>query len=210
MNVNFKEINFVSADGGDIYGSLFGSHPDLAILAHGKVFNKESYYDLCDVLLKHKISSMAFDFRGYANSKPGSAGLNAYGEDIIGAVKFAQGLDFVKNITLLGSSMGGGAVLNASKLYKPSEIKSVIALSPVYAEGVDIIDIPIHYLGTEGEQFAEGVKKMYNFTKSPKTLNLFKGSAHAQNIFATEAKDELISLIISFIKGENTEINKAV
>ncbi len=205
MNMNFKDVNFGSADGGNLYGSLFGLYPDIAILAHGRVFNKESYYDLCDVLLKNKISSLAFDFRGYGNSKAGSAGINAYGEDIIGAIKFVQSLDFVKNITLLGSSMGGGAVLNASKLYKPSEIKSVIALSPVYTEGVDFIDVPIHYLGTEGEQFAEGIRKMHAMTKSPKTVHFFKGSAHAQNILATEAKDELISLIISYIKKEKDE-----
>ncbi len=209
MNTNFKEVNFTSADGGDIKGSLFGSHPDIVILAHGKIFNKESYYDLCDILLKNKISSLTFDFRGYGNSKQGGAGPYAYGEDIIGAVKFAQSLDFVKNITLLGSSMGGGAVLNASKLYKPSEIKSVIALSPVYAEGVDFIEVPIHYIGSEGEQFAEGIKKMHAMTKSPKTLRFFKGAAHAQNIFGTEAKDELISLIISYIKDENISTGKA-
>ena len=209
MNVNFKEVNFEAADGGDIYGSLFGSYPDIVILAHGRVFNKESYYDLCDVLLKNKISSLAFDFRGYGNSKEGSAGLNAYGEDVIGAIKFAQGLDFVKNITLLGSSMGGAAVLNASKLYKPSEIKSVIALSPVYTDGVDFIDVPIHYIGSEEEKFAEGIKKMYAMTKSPKTVHFFKGSAHAQNIFATEAKEELISLIISYIKDGNSNAGKA-
>jgi len=209
MNVNFKDVDFESADGGTVYGSLFGSYPDIVILAHGKVFNKESYYDLCDVLLKNKISSLTFDFRGYGNSKPGSAGLNAYGEDIIGAINFAKSLDFVKSITLLGASMGGGAVLNASKLYRPSEIKSVIALSPVYVEGVDFIDVPIHYIGTEGEQFAEGIKKMYTMTKSPKTLHLFKGAAHAQNIFGTEAKDELTSLIISYIKDENISTGKA-
>ncbi len=209
MNMNFKDVDFGSADGGVLYGSLFGSYQDMVILAHGKVFNKESYYDLCDVLLKNKISSLTFDFRGYGNSKPGSGGLNAYGEDIIGAINFAKSLDFVKSITLLGSSMGGGAVLNASKLYRPSEIKSVIALSPVYAEGVDFIDVPIHYLGTEGEQFAEGIKKMYAMTKSPKTLRFFKGAAHAQNIFGTEAKDELISLIISYIKDGNINTGKA-
>lgn len=203
MNVNFKDISFTSADGGNIQGSLFGVYPDIAILAHGRVFNKESYYDLCDVLLKNKISSLAFDFRGYGNSKPGSAGHDAYGEDIIGAITFAKSQDFIKNITLLGSSMGGGAVLNASKLYKPSEIKSVIALSPVFTEGVDFIDVPIHYLGSENEKFADGIRKMYDMTKSPKTIHIFKGAAHAQNIFATESKDELISLIISYIKDEN-------
>lgn len=200
--MNFKEVNFEAADGGNIYGSLFGSYPDIVILAHGKVFNKESYYDLCEVLLKNKISSLAFDFRGYGNSKQGRGSPFAYGEDVIGAINFAKSLDFVKNITLLGSSMGGAAVLNASKLFKPSEIKSVIALSPVYVDGIDFIDVPVHYLGSEGEQFAEGIKKMHAQTKSPKTIRFFNGSAHAQNIFATESKDEIISLIVSYIKEE--------
>ncbi|MFW0884894.1 alpha/beta hydrolase [Candidatus Acidulodesulfobacterium sp. H_13] len=203
--MNFRDVDFETADGGDIKGSLFGSYPNIVITAHGRVFNKESYYDLCDILLKNKISSLSFDFRGYGNSKQGSAGANAYGEDIVGAVNFAKGLDFVKSITLLGSSMGGGAVLNASKLYKPSEIKSVIVLSPVFIEGVSFIDVPIHYLGTEGEQFAEGIRKMHEITESPKTLHFFKGSVHAQNIFATESNDELVSLIISYVKEKKKE-----
>lgn len=202
MNMNFKEVDFETADGGDIKGSLFGSYPNIVVMAHGRVFNKESYYDLCDIFLKNKISSLSFDFRGYGNSEQGSAGADAYGEDIAGAVNFVKGLDFVKSITLLGSSMGGGAVLNASKSYKPSEIKSVIVLSPVFIEGVNSIDVPIHYLGTEGEKFAEGIRKMHEITESPKTIHLFKGSVHAQNIFATESKDELVSLIISYVKEE--------
>lgn len=202
MNMNFKEVAFDSADGGKVQGSLFGSFPDAVILAHGKVFNKESYYDLCDIFLKNKISSLAFDFRGYGNSKHGSGGPNAYGEDIIGAVKFLKSLDFIKSVSLLGSSMGGAAVLNASKLYTPAEIKSVIAISPVAIDDIGFIDVPVHYLGTEGEQFAEGVNKMYAHTKSPKTIHLFKGAAHGQNIFGTDAREELISLLLSYIKPE--------
>ncbi len=200
MAMSFKDISFEAADGGIIHASLFGSYPDIVILAHGKVFNKESYYDLCDVFLKNRISSLAFDFRGYGNSKHGRGDAHAYGEDIIGAVNFAKSLDFVKNITILGSSMGAGAVLSASKLFNSAEIKSVIAVSPVYVEGADFIDIPVHYLGSEGEQFAEGIKTMYAQTKSLKTIHLFKGNTHAQNIFATESKDEIISLIVSYVK----------
>lgn len=203
MVMNFKDVSFEAADGGMVAGSLFGSYPDIVILAHGRVFSKESYYDLCEDLLKNKIGSLTFDFRGYGNSKHGRGEPQAYGEDVIGAINFVKKLDFVKNITLLGSSMGGGAVLNAAKLFKPSEIKSVIALSPVFVEGIVFIDIPIHYLGSEGEQFAEGIKKMYDQTKPEKTIHLFAGSAHGQNIFATESKDEIISLIISYIKEEN-------
>ncbi len=94
-------------------------------------------------------------------------------------------------------------MLNAAKLYKASEIKSVIVPSPVYVEGVDFIEgVPIHYLGSEEEKFAEGIIKMCGQTKFPKTVHLFKGTVHGQNIFATGDKDELISLIISYIKGD--------
>lgn len=199
--MDFKEVQFESADGGVIHGSLFGSYSDSVILAHGKVFNKESYYDLCEILLKNKITSLAFDFRGYGLSKPGSSGLSGLGEDVIGAINFMKKQDFVKNITLLGSSMGGAAVLNASKLYKPEEIKSVIALSPTFADGVNVIDVPIHYIGSEGEKFAEGMKNMHINTRSKKSIHFFKGDVHGQNIFASESKDELISFIISYIKG---------
>jgi pimeloyl-ACP methyl ester carboxylesterase len=198
--MDFKEIQFEAADGGEIHGSLFGTYPDSVILAHGKVFNKESFYDLSEVLLKNKITSLAFDFRGYGLSKTGSSGLSGLGEDVIGAINFMKTQDFVKNITLLGASMGGNAVLNAAKLYKPEEIKSVIALSSTFVEGVNFIDIPVHYLGSEDEKFAEGIKNMYNGTKSKKSLHLFKGGTHGQNIFATELKDELTALIISYIK----------
>lgn len=205
--MNFKEVQFDSVDGGEIHGSLLGSFPDSVILAHGRVFNKESFYYLSEVLLKNRIASLPFDFRGYGASKSGRAGHDAFEEDIIGAINFLKKQDFVKNITLLGASMGGAAVLNVSKLYKSGEIKSVIAISPVYVDGTNFINVPIHFLGSEDESFAEGIKKMYLNTKSGKTMHLFKGNVHAQNLFATEAKDELISLIISYIKDNNIKDN---
>ncbi len=198
--MNFKEVQFEAADGGVIHGSLFGLYSDAVILAHGKVFNKESYYDLCEIFSKNKITSLAFDFRGYGLSKPGSSGLAGLGEDVIGAISFMKKQDFVKNITLLGSSMGGAAVLNASKLYKPEEIKSVIALSSTFTDGVNVIDVPVHYIGSEDEKFAEGIKNMHTNTRSKKSIHFFKGNVHGQNIFAAESRDELISLIISYIK----------
>ena len=70
----FKLVNFKTEDGGTIEASLFEGGKDLGVIfAHGAIFNKESWYFLCEKLQAKGVSSLSIDFRGYGNSKKGSS-----------------------------------------------------------------------------------------------------------------------------------------
>ena len=64
-DAKFTEVNFKTSDNGNIYGSLFGKGEKGVILAHGKVFNKESWYEFAEVLTENGFQALSFDFRGY-------------------------------------------------------------------------------------------------------------------------------------------------
>jgi pimeloyl-ACP methyl ester carboxylesterase len=85
----FQAVEFETSDGGRIHASLFeGSKNKAVILAHGAVFNKESWYPLALRLKKEGLTSLSIDFRGYGQS---TAELKADKPlDVLGAVTFLR------------------------------------------------------------------------------------------------------------------------
>jgi Lysophospholipase len=70
---NFREVSFKTADGGGIVANLYGKGSHAVVLAHGAVFNKESWHELATTLSAKGYSVLALDFRGYGKSVPGSS-----------------------------------------------------------------------------------------------------------------------------------------
>ena len=69
----FAEISFPTADGGTVYGNLYGEGLHAVLLAHGAVFDKESWDGLAQFLSAEGYQVLAIDFRGYGKSTAGSA-----------------------------------------------------------------------------------------------------------------------------------------
>ncbi len=66
------EVAFTTADGGEIHGHLYGDGGHAVVLAHGMVFDKESWRPLAERLAAEGLMVLAIDFRGYGRSQPGS------------------------------------------------------------------------------------------------------------------------------------------
>ena len=67
---SYQKVTLKTEDGAVIEGAFFEGKKDRAVVfAHGKVFNKESWYSLCERLQQEGITSLAIYFRGYGNSK---------------------------------------------------------------------------------------------------------------------------------------------
>src|SRR3989338_6362581 len=98
----FAEVNFKTSDNGNICGSLFGKGEKGVILAHGKVFNKESWYGFANVLEENGFKVLAIDFRRYGKSKAGK-NTEALELDILGAVDFMK-KNGAKEISIIGGS----------------------------------------------------------------------------------------------------------
>jgi len=198
---NFREVSFKTADGGKIVANLYGEGSHGVVLAHGAVFNKESWNKLATTISKEGYSVLALDFRGYGKSVPGSQGQALY-LDVFAAVEYLRSKG-VKTVSLIGASMGGGAVAKAAVELKEGEINSVILLSPVP------IQAPEHmkagrflFIASRDEPLVSKVREQYERAPEPKALKLLEGRAHAQHIFKTKQVDELTKTIVDYLRNE--------
>lgn len=194
-----QAVTFMTADGGSINALLFGKGHHAVVLAHGAVFNKESWGDFAAALAAQGFTAMALDFRGYGDSKPGSKPDGLY-EDILAAVRYLRQHGAVK-VSVVGASMGGGAAAKASVAAKPGEIDKLVLLSPATIGRPEHLQGEILFLASQDESMAGSIKAMFEKAPDPKNLTLFEGTAHAQHIFKTEQADKLTALIIEFLKN---------
>jgi len=194
---HFKLVNYHTEDGGTIEASFFKGNKKLVVIfAHGAIFNKESWYFIAEKLQKEGISSFCIDFRGYGKSKKGST--NKRSLDILGAINFLKEKGF-NQIAIVGGSMGGAAVLNALNTKTDEVIKKVILLAPAGGDGITSKSIKKLFVVSKNERLFTRVNKIYNESSNPKKLKIFSGASHAQNMFRSEHREELINLILNFL-----------
>ena len=193
-----KEVSFITADQAKIYGLYYPKGSQAVVLAHGAVFNKESWEPLAKQLVASNITVLAIDFRGYGKSTVGEKN-NALYEDILTAVRYLRQQKNISNITVLGASMGGKAAAEAVIHAKSGEINKLILLSPMPVAKPENLQSDILYIASENEGVIETIKSQFQKAPKPKKLQLLKGSAHAQHIFKTEQADELTNLILKFL-----------
>ena len=68
----FQGTSFQTSDGAKIHGNLYPGGDHAVVLAHGGVFNKESWKPLAMELSSSGLTVLAIDFRGYGRSTEGT------------------------------------------------------------------------------------------------------------------------------------------
>lgn len=195
------DVTFPTSDGGTVDADLYGTGTRGVVFAHGAIFNKQSWAPLAQRIAQHGFRALAIDFRGYGKSRAGSKP-NALYLDVIAAIRWLhkQG---VKQVSVVGGSMGGGAAGQAATEVKPGEIDKLVLLSPVpIAQPERIKAASILYIASRNEGLASAVREQYAHAPEPKKLILLPGSAHAQNIFATDQRAHLSDVIVNFLLGK--------
>lgn len=194
----FQPITFKTQDNGLIHGSFFESDKKLCVVfAHGMVFNKESWYPLAEHFQKFGLSSLSIDFRGYGNSSAGASKDLLY--DILGATDFISQNKY-KHIALVGGSMGATAITRALTHAPDSPVNKIILLAPAGGDPVTSDRIQKMFVVSAEDRFYSTVESLYASSSEPKTLKVYPGSSHAQHIFKTELKDDLLQLMIGFLQ----------
>lgn len=196
-----QDVSFATADGGIVDADLYGQGTQGVVLAHGAIFNKQSWAPLARRIAALGFRVLAIDFRGYGKSRAGSDG-SALDQDVIAAVRWMH-VEGVKSVSVVGGSMGGGAAGKAATEVKPGEIDKLILLSPMPIEHPDQLKAnSILYIASRNEGLASTVRQQYAQAPQPKQLVLLDGSAHAQNIFATAQSQQLSDTIVGFVTGK--------
>ena len=193
----FEVVAFPTADGGLIEAALFAAEGDrAAVFAHGAVFDKESWYPQAERLQKAGVTALSIDFRGYGNSKAGTAAEKYH--DILGAVAFLEAKGFEK-IAVVGGSMGGAAVLRALAHSDSKAIVKAVLLAPAGGDPIASTTISKLFIVSEGDRLAATVQRLHEASTKPKELKVYPGNAHAQHLFKTEHAEDLMKRIIKFI-----------
>ena len=116
-----------SADGVEINFSNQGDGEPAILLVHGWT-NNNTIWDLQVPVLSEKYQVLAVDLAGHGKSGNNRAKwtMSAFGEDIAAVVHAAE----LKNVILVGFSLGGPAILEAAKIL-PDQVSGLILIDAI-------------------------------------------------------------------------------
>ena len=196
----FQEISFETGDGGLIFGNLYGEGSHAVVLAHGAIFNKESWNDLATRLSAEGYQALAIDFRGYGKSTAGRR-RGALHEDVLGGIRYLRERGAAR-VSVIGASMGGGAAGDAAARAEPGEIDRLILLAAVAAGSPKRMQGNKLFIVSRDDGGRRTVERQFKAATEPKELRILEGSAHAQHIFRTARARELTEAILTWLAGD--------
>ncbi len=194
-----EEINFKTHDNATIYANYQQRGNHAVLLAHGAIFDKHSWGEFEQRLLKENYSVLTIDFRGYNKSTVGDNPSDLY-KDILAGVRFLSNKQNIDKVTVLGASMGAIAASKAAVYAKDGEIDQLILLSPPQVYKPEKLKGQILFIASEEENLAKRLKSSFKKIPSFKKIKFIQGKAHAQHIFKTSQAEVLKGIVIDFLK----------
>ena len=194
---SFREVSFETADVGTVYANLYGEGDHAVVLAHGAIFDKESWHPLATAIVKKGLQVLAIDFRGYGKSQSGSRASAKY-------LDLLAGMDFLstqgaKRVSMLGASMGGGAAAQAAVEAKTEQLVKLILLAPARVSSPNKLQGNKLFIVSKGDGLYSSVVSAHKKASGPKRLEVLEGDAHAQHIFKTRHGVALTEMIVDFL-----------
>ena len=207
-SVTPQERLTVSGDGETLQGDLYGRLPAtrVAILVHGQNWDASGWGGVAPVFVARGVPALALNLRGYGGS---SGKTNRYRPDKpwtpvadLRAAKAALRSRGVKEIALVGSSMGGSAVLASSF---EGDIECVVAISAPVAAVPDELSKKISgrklfvCADRDSLRATPNVLACFTAASAPKKLVLFGGREHSRAMFSAAYGDEAVGEIVEFV-----------
>ena len=192
-------VRLEARDGETLTALLYPGGQHAVVLAHGGVFDKESWSEQAAALVDAGMTVLAFDFRGYGDGEP-TYGLPGKRLDVLAAIDFLAERGY-ERISLVGGSMGGQFAVAAAA--ETDRVDLLILLAPGGADhAAEIRARSTLVITAENDRLRDQVDRAYRDAPQPKRLEIFPGSAHAQHIFATEHGKAVTTLIVEFLSTE--------
>ena len=187
IETKYDTIIIRTENGNHSSAAYFDGKSDQAVIfVPGAVFSKESWFHLAERLQNSNIASLSLD------------GKTLY--DVLSSVKVMKEKGF-KEISLVGGSMGGAAILDALDRRTDVCINKVIVLAPSGGRPITSKEIKKLFIVSKDDRLGvyNDVKELYEGSSDPKKIVQFEGSEHAQHLFKGPHKEVLSRLIIDFI-----------
>jgi pimeloyl-ACP methyl ester carboxylesterase len=204
-----RTVSFPTADGGIVYGDVYGEGSRGVLLAHGGQFNKESWKKQAVVLTEAGFLVLAIDFRGYGQSRgpghsdPMSAPLYF---DVLAAVRYLRRTG-AKTVSVVGASLGGWAAGDASIRSEPGEIDRLVFLGSSPTGSAEKLKARSLFIVARDDTSGDGprlpgIRAQYEKAPEPKELVIVDGSAHAQFLFQTDQGEKVMREILRFLSAK--------
>ena len=97
--------------------------------------------------------------------------------------------------------MGAAAITHALAHASDSCVRKIILLAPAGGDPVKSDHIQKLFVVSAEDSFSSTVESLYASSSEPKTLKVYTGSSHAQHMFKTEFKDDLLQLMVRFLQS---------
>jgi pimeloyl-ACP methyl ester carboxylesterase len=125
-------------------------------------------------------------------------------KDVLAGVRYMRALG-VNSIALMGGSMGGAAVAQASVEAESGAIQHIVLLAPGSIGAPERVQGRKLFITTREDANAAGlrlptIRAQYDAASEPKRLLVLEGSAHAQRIFLTADGDMVMRDILEFLR----------
>jgi pimeloyl-ACP methyl ester carboxylesterase len=202
-----EHVSFPTEDGGLVYADLYGEGDRGVVLAHGGRFNKDSWAAQARELAKAGFRVLAFDFRGYGQSRGNPrTGKPDEGRrfDVLAAIRYLRKAG-AKRVSVVGASMGGDYAAEAAEA-APAEMDRLVLIAAGAYTPLTRMKRPKlfilcrdDFMGDDRKPRLPRIRAQYEQAREPKELVLLDGDAHAQVIFETEQGERLMREILRFL-----------
>ncbi len=203
-----SEVVFSASDGYKLSGTYWipdsnQRHP-VIILSHQFNSTRHDYDTFIPLLLKNGYVVLAYDTRGFGESKNAPANINGFPKDVIGAISFLQQQKKVDSskIGIIGASVGANVAFVVSGSVK--EIRAAVALSPsnTGARGVllgnDVPNFsPSRIFIASDEREKSDADFIFMKATDPKEQHVYPGFGHGIGLLRS---DQAQNDILSFLK----------
>jgi pimeloyl-ACP methyl ester carboxylesterase len=198
----------ISSGGETLQADLYGALPSrrAAILVHGQQWDASGWRDVAQRFATRGVLALALNLRGYDGS---SGKTNAYAPPApwspvadLRAAKALLRARGVREIALVGASMGGHAVLASSF---EADVESIVSVSAPVTAVPDELSRRItgRKLFVCADRDSLGatphVLRCFDVVSTPKTLLMFGGKEHSRGMFAAPYGPQAVDAIVDFV-----------
>ena len=182
MSHTDKSITVSFTHGGrTVHGLLWGKGVYGVVLSHGAVYDADSWTPLAKEIAQNGMVALALE-----EVEP---------DDILAANSYLREKYGVKAVALIGASAGGSTAITVMAR-SPQKWDQLVLLSSM-GDVSGLGPAPKLFVASEDEGMAEAVRRMAKEAQGKQNEALiFKGSAHAQEIFRTSNGPRLTSAIL--------------
>ncbi len=194
-------LHIPTHDGGQVQAFWLPGAQAPFLLAHGRAFDADSFQEFGRVAHEAGHGVLRINFRGYRGSTAGSRGPDARDEDVLAAGSWLR-QHTGQSAIALGASMGGGAVFRAASRERHLFARLVgWSPVPIPAELAATLTMPKLVVWSAEEAMAPALQTYAEQLAEPKTLHVFPGSAHAQNLWGGPHQSVLTELVLAFARS---------